>query len=84
MSNKYMLLSSTVGCGEYKNRKAEVLRKVGNWGPDHSNRFGIRMYIDNTALGIEWFGLHNEDYAESQAENYVLGIEPYSNGFENK
>ena len=72
MSNKYMLLSATVGCKEFRNRKAEVLRKVGE-----DKQFGIRMYIDDVALGIEWFGLHNESYAESAAENYVLGIKNY-------
>jgi len=35
------------------------------------------MYIDGESLGIEWYKAHNEMYAESAAENYVLGIKNY-------
>ncbi|MDC0061260.1 hypothetical protein OAJ26_00250 [bacterium] len=73
MKNEYMLLSSYHGDGKFNNRKAEVLRTVGS---DH--HFGIRMYINDNALGIEWFKEHNEGYAESAAENYVLGIKDYT------
>mgnify|MGYP003328885654 CR=1 FL=1 len=70
MSN-YMLLSEYSGSDKYSNRKAEVLRCVEN------NNFGIRMYIEGESLGIEWYEGHSEAYAESAAENYVVGIKDY-------
>ena len=73
MKNEYMLLSSYRGDGKFKNRKVEVLRTVGS-----EHNFGIRMYINDNALGIEWFNGHNEAYADSAAENYVLGIKDYT------
>lgn len=72
MSNKYMLLSCNMGSDKFKNRKAEVLRQLGEEG-----KFGIRMYIDDISLGIEWYDGHNELYAENAAENYVMGIKNY-------
>lgn len=72
MKNEYMLLSTYRGEGKFKNRKVEVLRTVGS-----ERNFGIRMYTNDSALGIEWFNGHNEGYAESAAENYVLGIKNY-------
>lgn len=71
MSN-YMLLSEYNGSGDYKNRKAEVLRSFGD-----NPSFGIRMYIEGESLGIEWYKGHSEVYAEEAAENYVLGIKSY-------
>ena len=69
---KYMLLSEYAGQGEYSNRKAEVLRTVGG-----NRAFGIRMLINDNALGIEWYPEHTEEYAANAAENYVLGIKNY-------
>ncbi len=69
---KYMLLSEYAGQGEYSNRKAEVLRTVGD-----IREFGIKMYVDNNLLGIEWFEGKNEYFAEDAAENYVQGIKNY-------
>ena len=72
MSSKYMLLSEYNGTGKFVNRKAETLRSFGDYP-----YYGIRMYIDGESLGIEWYKAHNEMYAESAAENYVLGIKNY-------
>ena len=72
MSNKYMIRSEYSGSGEFKNRKAEVLRSFGDYP-----HYGIRMYIDSESLGIEWYNRHNESYAEDAAENYILGIKNY-------
>ena len=70
--NDYMLLTEFSGDAKFSNRKAEVLRKFGN-----NPAYGIRMYIDGESLGIEWYEDHSETYAESAAENYVLGIKNY-------
>lgn len=72
MSNKYMLLGEYHGSGEFKNRKAETLRSFGDYP-----HYGIRMYIEDESLGIEWYNGHSEKYAEDAAENYVLGIKNY-------
>jgi hypothetical protein len=72
MMTNNMLLSEFNGSDDFKNRKAEVLRSFGD-----SPSFGIRMYIDGESLGIEWYRGHTELYAESAAENYVLGIKNY-------
>ena len=72
MTSKYMLFSEMNGSGQFKNRKAEVLRTLG-----HESHYGIRMYIDSIALGIEWYNGHSEDYANDAAENYVMGIKNY-------
>jgi hypothetical protein len=67
-----MLLTEFSGDAKFSNRKAEVLRKFGG-----NPAYGIRMYIDGESLGIEWYEDHSETYAESAAENYVLGIKNY-------
>jgi hypothetical protein len=72
MKHEYMLLSYYLGEKKFANRKAEVLRTVG----EHRD-FGIKMYVDNNLLGIEWFKGHNEYFAEDAAENYVQGIKNY-------
>ena len=72
MTSRYMLLSEFKGNREYKERKAEVLRTLGK-----DKVFGIRMFIDDTALGIEWYNGKSEDYAISAASNYVKGIKNY-------
>jgi hypothetical protein len=35
------------------------------------------MFIDDIALGIEWYNGKSEDYAISAASNYVKGIKNY-------
>jgi hypothetical protein len=69
---KYMLLSEMNGSGDLKDRKAEILRTLGD-----DSHYGIRMYIDDIALGIEWYNGRSEHYARDAAENYVLGIKNY-------
>ncbi len=68
-----MLLSYYLGEKKFANRKAEVLRTVGK-----ARAFGIRMLINDNALGIEWYPGRTEEYAAGAAENYVLGIKDYT------
>ena len=49
-----------------ENKKAEVGVKNGS--------FGIRMWKDNIFQKDELYEGHSEEYAESAAENYVLGV----------
>lgn len=58
-----------------KNRQADVVRSVGL---KEDNFFGVRYSIDGNVLGIEWYPKHSESYAESAAENYVIGIKDYN------
>ena len=69
----YVLLSEFTGSGEYSNRSAEVLRTVGL----ESNYYGIRMISNGESLTIEWYPSHSESYAESAAENFVIGVKNY-------
>jgi hypothetical protein len=69
----YVLLSEFSGSGEYSNRSAEVLRTVGL----ESNYYGIRMISNGESLSIEWYPNHSESYAESAAENFVIGVKNY-------
>lgn len=48
------------------NRRADVIRKNGNWG--------VKFYEDNKSIGIEWYPTKSESWAEDCAENYVAGI----------
>ena len=48
------------------NRRAEVGVKDGS--------FGIRMWKNNVYQRDELYEGHSETYAESAAENYVLGV----------
>jgi len=49
------------------NRRAEVYKSVqGHWG--------VRFFEDKMWVTDEIYKGHNEVYAESAAENYVLGI----------
>jgi|TARA_A100001011_G_scaffold382371_1_gene452042 hypothetical protein len=73
MSNEnisYMEVSSYFG----KNKQADVVRSVGL---NENNYWGVRFWIDNNPLGIEWYPTKSESYAESAAENYTLGIKEY-------
>lgn len=70
----YVLLSEFSGSGEYSNRGAEVLRTVGL----EDNYFGIRMLSNGESLSIEWYPSHSEAYAESAAENFVMGVKNYA------
>ena len=49
-----------------ENKRAQVGVKSGS--------FGIRMWKDNVFQKDELYKGHSEVYAESAAENYVLGI----------
>ena len=71
---KYMLVSETRGQGEFRGRKAEVLRSCER---GQNAKFGIRMMYNDDSLCIEWYEGKNELYAEDAAENYVLGIKNY-------
>ena len=48
------------------NRKADVGRSGDSWG--------VRFYKDNMWIKDEVYKNKSESYAESAAENYVLGI----------
>lgn len=73
----YVLLSEFSGSGEYSNRAAEVLKTVEL----EDNYYGIRMLSNGLPLTIEWYPSHSESYAESAAENFVLGVKDYE-GFD--
>lgn len=73
----YVLLSEFSGSGEYSNRSAEVLKTVEL----EENYYGIRMLSNGFPLSIEWYPSHSETYAESAAENFVLGVKNYE-GFD--
>ena len=73
----YVLLSEYSGSGEYSNRSAEVLKTVEL----DENYYGIRMLSNGQSLSIEWYPSHSESYAESAAENFVLGVKDYE-GFD--
>ena len=76
MGNSYMLLSEHRGILNNSNLRAEVLRKIGDECSEHvpAGTFGIKMYIDEMLLGIEWYEGKSESWADDAAENYVLGI----------
>ena len=46
-------------------RKAEVIRENNQWGCNY--------YEDGKLIATEMYAGHSESYAESAAENYVLG-----------
>ena len=73
MANNYMLVSSYHGSDEYANRSADVLKTVEL----DKNYYGIRMMSNGKSLAIEWYPDHSESYAESAAENFVLGVKDY-------
>jgi len=73
----YVLVSEYHGTGEYSNRSAEVLHTVEL----DENYWGIRMLSNGESLSIEWYPSHSEAYAESAAENFVLGVKDYE-GFD--
>jgi len=79
MGNQYMLLSEHKGILNNSNLRAEVLRKIGDECKEHvpSGTFGIKMYIDDMLLGIEWYEGKSESWADDAAENYVLGVKKY-------
>jgi len=79
MSNSYMLLSEHRGILNHKNKRAEVLKKIGDKCNEHvpAGTFGVKMYIDDMLLGIEWYEGKSEEWADDAAENYVLGIKSY-------
>lgn len=51
------------------NRRADVIRKNGDWG--------CKFYVDNESIGVEWYPTKSEAWAESAAENYVMGIKKF-------
>ena len=51
------------------NRRADVIRKNGDWG--------CKFYEDNKSIGVEWYPTKSEAWAESAAENYVMGIKKF-------
>lgn len=55
------------------NKKADVLRTSAQT----PNYFGCRYYLDGHSLGIEWYPTKSLSFAESAAENYVMGIKEY-------
>lgn len=69
----YVTISEYIGSDEYSHRSAEVLRTVGL----DDNYWGIRMRSHGESLMIEWYPSHSESWAESAAENYVMGIKDY-------
>lgn len=73
MANNYMLMSSYHGDNEYANRSADVLKTVEL----NENYYGIRMMSNGESLAIEWYPGHSESYAESAAENFVIGVKDY-------
>jgi hypothetical protein len=76
MSNKYMVLSTYTD--QTLARKADVLKQLVTAVPaGEKPSFGIRMYIGEESLGIEWYKGKNELFAENAAENYVQGIKNY-------
>ena len=50
-------------------RKAEVIRK-GKW-------WGCNYYEEGKLIATEMYAGHSESYAESAAENYVLGVKNF-------
>ena len=73
----YVLLSEYSGSGEYSNRSSEVLKTVEL----KENYYGIMMLSNGESLRIEWYPSKSESYAESAAENFVLGVKDYE-GFD--
>ena len=55
-------------------KRADVVRTVGQ----EPNYFGCRYYVNNNALGIEWYPTHSVRYSQDAAENYIKGIKKYS------
>lgn len=51
-----------------KSLLAEVL-----WNP-MSDSFGCRYLRDDEEILVEWYPGHSEEWAESAAENYTLGV----------
>ena len=68
-----MLMSSYQGDNEYANWSADVLKTVEL----EKNYYGIRMMSNGESLAIEWYPGHSECYAESAAENFVIGVKDY-------
>jgi hypothetical protein len=59
-------LSTFLGRNEYENRKAIVCKD--------DNGFLVEFYEDNKLLEPRHLYEHSEVYAESAAENWVLGV----------
>ena len=59
-----------------RTKRADVVRNVG----DPNNRvYGVRFNINEHNLGIEWYEGKSESWAESAAENWVMGIKETPN-----
>jgi hypothetical protein len=63
MSN-YMELSSYYG----ENKRADVIKCVSE------DRYGVKFFVEDNSLGIEWYDGKSEAWAEDVAENWVEGI----------
>ena len=48
------------------NLRADTIKIDRHWG--------CRFYVDNQVVKTEFYKGHSEAYAESAAENYVLGV----------
>ena len=46
--------------------RADTIKVDGHWG--------CRFYVNNEVIKTEFYRGHSEAYAESAAENFVLGI----------
>jgi|TARA_Y100000033_G_scaffold8746_1_gene7843 hypothetical protein len=47
-------------------KRADVIKKNGDWG--------CKFYSDNELVKVELYPTKSEAWAESAAENYVMGV----------
>lgn len=61
-----MTSSETYSTFVQSTKRADVIKKNSHWG--------CKFYENNETVKVEFYKGHSEAYAESAAENYVLGV----------
>ena len=69
MSKDYSVICQYFGEGEYEDRTACVVKQIGE-----KDVYGIKVFLGEQQVGLEWFEGKAQYYAEDAAENYILGI----------
>lgn len=69
MSKDYSVICQYFGEGEYENRTACVVKQISE-----KDIYGVKAFLGEQQVDLEWFEGKAQCYAEDAAENYILGI----------
>lgn len=67
MSKIYMVDSTHRGVKKNHTLSADLLRTVGL----NENYYGVRTFIDNRIIEIDWYPGRDKAYAKSMVEKYI-------------